>query len=152
MSERGRPSLFTQEIADEVCDRLASGQSLREICRDEHIPEATTVRRWAIENREGFSSQYARARESQADHYADEIIEIAEDGTNDWVKRRRKDGTIETVLDREHVQRSILRVDSRKWLMARMAPRKWGDRQKLEHSGADGNPLGFVLIPAKKGD
>ena len=103
------------------------GQSLREICRDPQMPEPITVRLWVVLNTfPEFSMQYAQARAAQADHYFDEIFEIADDGSNDWMERQRRDGTSETVLDDEHVQRSRLRVDARKWALARMAPRKYG--------------------------
>ena len=86
---------------------------MRSVCRDEDMPGKTTVLRWLDENEE-FRDQYARAREAQADHYADEIIEIADDATNDFMERKRKDGSLETVLDGENIQRSRLRVDARK--------------------------------------
>jgi terminase small subunit-like protein len=82
----------------------------------------------------------ARARELQAELWADEILEIADDGTNDWVERKRC-GVDITEFDREHVMRSSLRVDSRKWLLARLLPKKYGDKVQAEHSGPGGAPL-----------
>ena len=87
----GRPSTYSQEIADEVCRRLAGGESLRAICRDEGIPDESTVRLWALDDREGFAAQYARAREVQFLAIADELLEIADDGRNDWMQRRGND-------------------------------------------------------------
>ena len=87
----GRPSTYSQEIADEVCRRLAGGESLRAICRDEGIPDELTVRLWALDDREGFATQYARAREVQYLAIADELLEIADDGRNDWMQRRGND-------------------------------------------------------------
>src|SRR3954452_13992490 len=140
----GRPSVFSEAIAAEICERLASGESLRVICRDDTMPGQTTVFRWLSEGRDGFREQYACAREAQADRFADEIIEIADDTSGDWIER---DGVV--VVDHEHIQRSKLRVDTRKWLMARMAPRKWGD--KVVHSGDPENPMHRVtqinLVP-----
>jgi hypothetical protein len=95
------------------------------------------VFRWLAENLEGFRDQYARAREAQADAIFDEILEIADDARNDWVDRNTDGGTIR-VFDHEHVQRSRLRLDARKFVLARMAPRKYGDFKRLEHSGPDG--------------
>ena len=104
------------------------------------MPNLNTVRRWVVEDREGFRAHYVIAREAQTDHFADEILEIADDATNDWVERRRgKDVFIE--VDKDHVSRSALRIDSRKWLMARMAPKKWGDKTQLEHTGKDGGAI-----------
>jgi hypothetical protein len=53
---------YTRELDDEICDRIANGEGLKQICRDAHMPPARTVRRWAIEDREGFAARYARAK------------------------------------------------------------------------------------------
>jgi len=127
----GRPSKFSPKLIETICLRIAEGESLRSVCRDDAMPDKRTVMRWLTAHDE-FRDQYVLAREVQADHFADEMIEIADDATNDWMERKRKDGSIETVLDNEHVQRSKLRVDARKWLMARMAPKKYGDRTALD--------------------
>lgn len=136
----GRPSTYSEEIAERICARLAEGRSLRSICKDSDAPGLSTVTAW-VRTRPEFQARYALAREAQADALADEILDIVDDATNDWVTRERKDGSTETVLDAEHVQRSRLRVDARKWLAAKMAPKKYGDVQKLEHSGPDGAPI-----------
>src|ERR671921_110000 len=75
----GRPSLYTDELAAEICERLASGESLNAICRDEHMPTRQAVHEWIADNRAGFGDKYARVREIQADHYADKIAEIADE-------------------------------------------------------------------------
>jgi hypothetical protein len=137
----GRPTLYTQAIADEVCERMANGESLREICRSDHIPHEATVRTWSTDDREGFATQYARAREALMEYWADEIIDIADDGTNDWMQRKAQDGSVAKVLDAEHVQRSRVRIDSRKWLMSKLAPKRYGDTTKHEVTGKDGGPL-----------
>lgn len=127
----GRPTLFTQDIADKICNRIAEGESLRAICEDEDLPEARTVHRWLYRFEE-FCQQYARAREAQADFFAEEIIEIADDGSNDWMERYDKEGDcIGWQENGEALRRSSLRVDTRKWLMARMSPKKWGDKKEL---------------------
>lgn len=109
------------------------------------MPSKTSVFRW-LNDQPSFRDQYARAREAQAEHWADEILEIADDGSNDWMERRLKDGATETVIDHEHVTRSRLRVDSRKWLMSKLAPKKYGDKVVNEHTGADGGPVQFERI------
>jgi hypothetical protein len=83
-------------------------------------------------NIEEFSTEYARARELCYEHWADEIIDVADDGSNDWMERTRRDGSVETVLDREHVSRSELRINARKWLLSKLLPKKFGDR--VEHA------------------
>ena len=77
MGERGRPSIYTPEVAAEICERMAAGESLRSICRSEDMPKESTVRLWALDNREGFYPQYARAMETRMEGLADEILEIA---------------------------------------------------------------------------
>ncbi len=132
----GRPSEFTRETADLICERLGNGESLRSICRDDEMPSKTSVMRWLSAN-EQFRDQYARARESQADYWADEIVEISDDGKNDTYKD--ENGNVRT--DQDVIARSRLRVDTRKWLMARMAPKKYGDKLTNEHIGENGGPL-----------
>lgn len=142
MAKRGRPSKFTKELASRICERLAAGESLRAVCRDEGMPAAQTVLRWAA--KEPFSEQYARAREIGYAHMAEELLEIADDGTNDYVERERENGTKHVVFDAEHVQRSKLRVDTRKWLLSKCLPKVYGD--KIEHSGPGGAPIPVQLI------
>ena len=139
---RGRPSAYTAEIAEAICGRLAAGESLRTICEDDGMPDESTVRQWAIENREGFSPHYARAREVQFERWADEILEIADDGSCDYVVRTDDNGP-ELVVDQEHINRSRLKVDARKWLLSKLLPKKFGD--KLELSGDPERPLVPVL-------
>lgn len=136
-----RPSNYTPEIASQICVRLANGQSLREICRADEMPDKATVFRWLAAD-ETFRDQYAHAREAQADHFAEEILEISDDATNDWMKRQQGEEMVE-VANHEHISRSKLRVDSRKWLMSKMAPKKYGDR--ITHAGDTGNPLAIHI-------
>lgn len=134
MNAIGRPSLYTDELAAEICARLAEGQSLRTICLDEDMPNAATVFRWLTKHSD-FSEQYTRAREAQSDAMVEEILEIADDGTNDWIERKRPDGSTEEVVNHEHIQRSKLRIDSRKWLMSKLAPKKYGEKITHSHGG-----------------
>lgn len=127
----GRPSSFTQEVADAICDQIADGISLRELERREGMPSARTVHRW-LNERESFRQQYARAREAMMDTFADEILEIAEDGRNDWIERENRDGSTYEALNGEAVQRSKLRIEARQWLMGKCAPKKYGDKQQIE--------------------
>ena len=132
----GRPTIYSDERAAAICTRLAEGESLRTICAKDDMPDKATVLRWLLDGEhDWFLEQYARAREAQADHLADEILDIADDGRNDWTKNE----TGKSLVDHEHVARSRLRVDTRRWLMARMAPKKYGDR--LQHTGDGGGPI-----------
>lgn len=137
-----RPSEYSTEKADYICGQLADGKSLRTICRQEDMPSMPTVFKWLRERPE-FLAQYARAREDQADAFAEEISEIADDGTNDWMETHGKDGSTGWVLNGEHIQRSRLRVDARKWIASKLKPKKYGD--KVELSGDKDAPLELRL-------
>lgn len=145
MASKGRPSKFTKALADKICERLAAGETLRAICRDEDMPGEATVRRWAMDDHEQFSAQYAKAREIGYATLADELLEIADDGTNDYVEKERENGTKHIVFDAEHVQRSRLRADTRKWLLSKALPKVYGD--KIEHTGPAGGPLVITWQP-----
>jgi hypothetical protein len=132
----GRPSDYTPQLASRICERLSGGESLRAICGEEAMPDKATVLRW-LPKHEEFRDQYARARELQAEHWAEEILEIADDGAKD--SYQDSDGNER--VDHEVVARSRLRVDSRKWLMSKLAPKKYGDRQGVELTGKDGGPI-----------
>ncbi|WP_444633239.1 terminase small subunit-like protein [Cupriavidus oxalaticus] len=136
----GRPSSFTQRLAETICIRLACGESLRKICADEGMPDKTSVLRWLYTNEE-FRTQYARARELQQEFMAEEILEIADDGTNDTYVDA--DGNVR--VDHDVIARSRLRVDTRKWLMSKLAPKKYGERVDVNHGGQAENPLAKLL-------
>lgn len=129
----GRPSTFTQEIADRICEALIEGRSLRSICEAEDMPAASSVFKWLGEHR-AFSEQYAHAREAQADALFDEMLQIADDGRND--KFLDDEGMPRT--DHDVIARSKLRVETRKWMAAKLRPRVYGD--KLAIGGADDLP------------
>ncbi len=120
---------YSPEIAAEICERLAKGESLRSICRDLHMPEASNVVRWAQSDVGGFAQQYAQAREAGYHAMAEEILEIADDASRDTVSTEQGERA-----DTEWIARSKLRVDARKWLLSKMLPKVYGDKQQLEHS------------------
>lgn len=135
----GRPSIYSEAIADDICARLSVGESLRSICLSEHLPHISTVMRWLARD-EGFREQYTRAREVQAEYLIDEIIEISDDGTNDYVAKRDAEGEIVGWRENgEWSNRSRLRVDARKWAASKLAPKKYGDKSQVEHTGAVGS-------------
>ncbi|MDH4417673.1 MAG: hypothetical protein QE485_10645 [Acidovorax sp.] len=127
----GRPSIYTAELAAQVCMHIADGKSLRVIGSMDDMPHQATIMAWLDGSRPEFSEQYARAREAQADKLAEEALAIADDGRSDTYIDG--DGNVKT--DPEVIQRSKLRVDTRKWLASKMAPKKYGD--KLAVGGAD---------------
>lgn len=141
----GRPSLYSEELAERICIELASGRSLTSICASEDwAPDKVTVLRW-LRQHVPFRTQYTQAREDQAEVMADEMNDIADDGTNDWMERELRDGTTVEVPNHEHINRSRLRVDTRKWIAARLLPKKYGDRVVNEVTGKDGGPIRFEV-------
>lgn len=132
----GRPSLFSKEMADVICERIADGESLRAICDDEGMPSKSTVCKW-LNEQEGFSDQYRRAREAQADAIFDDILTIADDGRNDWMEKRNADGeSIGWTENGEALRRSHLRIEARKWMAGKLKPKKYGDKLDLNLSGS----------------
>lgn len=128
-----RPTKYTQEIADKICDRLStSNSSLAVICKEVNI-NPSTVFEW-IKNNESFSNNYARAREAQADFLADEILEIADDNTRD-TKTIKKGNEFIEVEDTEWTNRSKLRVEARKWIASKLKPKKYGDKLDMTTDG-----------------
>lgn len=133
------PTGFTKEIAERICAELASGRTLRDVCRDEGMPPESTIRGWVLDDREGFSAQYTRAREFGYLSMADETLEISDDGRNDWMERGHGDGDPVEVVNHEAIARSRLRVDTRKWLLSKALPKIFGDR--IIHAGDADNPV-----------
>jgi hypothetical protein len=129
---------YTPELAAEICLRLAKGETLRSICRDAHMPDESSVREWAVYNRYGFSEQYQKARNIGLDVMADELLDIADDGSNDYMEREGKRGR-KIVQNKEASARSRLRVDTRKWYLANMAPKKYGAKIQTEVTNPDGS-------------
>lgn len=144
-NKTGRPEIYTPEIAEAICMRLANGESLRSICRDDAMPGRTTVTKWIIEDKEGFANQYARAKDIGLDEMADEIFDIADDSRNDWIERQNaKTGEVYEVVNDEAISRARLRVDARKWYLSKLAPKRYGER--LELAGDEKNPLRIVTL------
>lgn len=123
----GRPSSYSDETADLICERMCEGESLRKICAEPGMPTRAAVCRWlGDEKNERFRDQYARAREAQADKYADELVDIADEGKSEDANIIR------------------LRMDARKWAASKLAPKKYGERVDLNHGGQPDNPMRSV--------
>lgn len=129
----GRPTRYSDEMVATICERLANGESLRSICRDPDMPCLASVFKWLSENPK-FSEQYDRAREVQAEVLADSILDIADNGANDWMEKNDGENA-GWLANGEAIQRSRLRVDARKWVASKLLPKKFGDKQELNHTG-----------------
>lgn len=127
-----RPSGYTKTIASAICARIADGESLRKICLDADMPGRRTVLDWLDDDAHAdFRAKYARAREAQADFHADEIIEIADISRIGKKITTKADGT-EEIVTADMVERARLQIDARKWYAAKLAPKKYGDRQAID--------------------
>ncbi|MBX5020168.1 MULTISPECIES: terminase small subunit-like protein [Rhizobium] len=134
----GRPTKFTQSLANMICARIADGESLRSICRDETMPGKSTVLAWlADDDKADFRTKYAQAREIQADGFVDEMVEIADDGSNDWMERQFGEET-RWVENGEALRRSQLRIATRQWIAEKLKPKKYGSKVELEHGVTSG--------------
>lgn len=146
-----RPTSYNEEIASLICGRMAEGESLRSICRDPAMPALSSVFLWVSKHPE-FSEQYKLAMASRADAMFEEMFDIADDGSNDWMEINGKDGEAGWKLNGEHVQRSRLRLDTRKWALSKMMPKKYGDNIVDETTGNDGDVEIRVVRVSKKKD
>lgn len=136
MAKRGRPTQHTKALADEICRRIANGESLRAICDDKHMPSKGCVLGWVVEDRASFSDQYARAREAAGHGDGDEVTDIA---------RRVLNGEVEP-------QAGKVAIDALKWSAGRKAPKVYGDKVTNEHTGEVLAKIERVVIDAPDTD
>jgi hypothetical protein len=135
-------SKYTVEIAREICRQLAEGVPLREICRQDGMPEWRTIYDWMVKDDAavaagggaGLSASIARAREIGYDAIAEDCLRIADDASNDWMETEHGPR-----LNAEHVQRSKLRIETRLKLLAKWSPKKYGERVQV--AGDADNPI-----------
>lgn len=144
----GAPSKYTHQLMLDICEHIANCVPLRAIAGMEGMPSVQTMMTWlADEAKPEFLEHYARAREAQADKLAEDILAIADEECT-MVKADKHGtpdddgfGNTEVVFDSTAVQRNKLRVDARKWLASKMAPKKYGDKLLAEHTGANGGAI-----------
>ena len=124
----GRPSDYLVEVADDICSLLASGESLNSICKRKGFPSRNTVYRWLREYKD-FRDNYARATDDRAESIFEEMLEIA-DGAE---------------AETASIAKARLQIDARKWILSRMNPKKFSDKQTVEMTGANGGPIDLSL-------
>ena len=110
-------TVYTPDLAETICERVSEGKPLQVVCKELGI-NTTTVRKWALEDYKGFSGVYARARELMIERMGEELFEIAD-----------------AADDETNVQSAKLRIDTRKWYMSKVLPKRYGERLQTEHSG-----------------
>jgi hypothetical protein len=130
----------TAENEDLILGELKSGRTLTDTCRDPDMPHVRSVQNWLAEDRNGFAARYKKAREIGCDIMADDIVDIADDRSGDWIVMTNKDGTTEAILDPERVSRTRVRIVARRWRLSKMRPRTYGERPDLDarHDSSDG--------------
>jgi hypothetical protein len=122
---RRRRHDYSPEIADLICDRIAGGASLRQICQDANMPAKSTIFVW-LEEHQDFARLYTLARQMQIEDLMDEILEIADDSSNDWIDREGPDGKKYRVFNPDSIRQSKLRIGARKWLISKLMPKRYG--------------------------
>jgi hypothetical protein len=124
MTEKRVPVHYSDEIAEEICARVIAGEFVSHICRDDHMPDVTTIWRWCREKPE-FREQMDTAKELQADRIFEEMLEISDGVLPDGASGDNR-------KDWDQVQRAKLQIDTRKFVVAKLLPRRYGDRQVIE--------------------
>jgi len=128
--------VFSQAIADDICERIAEGEPLRVICRTEGMPAWRTVYHW-LEERPDFAARIARARVSGFDAIAEDCLDIADETNLDTVKDKEGNERQNT----EWISRSKLRVDTRLKLLAKWDPKRYGDKLETTVKGGPANVM-----------
>lgn len=134
----GRPTNYTTELAALVCEQIACGDKLKEICQREGMPKARTVFLW-LSKHEEFMQMHARALEHRGLSLAEETLEIA-DTVTPGEKRITKEtdkGTFTEIVEGDMVERAKLKVDTRKWFLSRLLPRQYGDKNTTDLNVTD---------------
>lgn len=137
-AKTGRPTSYTDAIGDSICEKLAEGVSLNRICKAEDMPHRATVHRWLLSDNpqhDSFRDKYALARQMGYECMADDILDIADDGSNDWMESENPENP-GFRINGEALGRSRLRVDTRKWFMSKVLP-KFKDKDDQQKSGAE---------------
>lgn len=144
-----RPSEYSEKRANQICERLADGESLKSICAKGNMPHRATVFRWLAAHDE-FRDMYARAREAQADALFDEILDIANTPIEGTKCKVDKDGNVMEVTKGDMIEHRRLQIDARKWIAAKLRPKVYGDKIDVDVTGA----LDFVVSakPVSEGE
>ena len=111
------------EVCDEICALIAGGLSLRAVCRMDTMPSVTAFMKWLDKDSE-LVEQYAHATRQRADHIFEECLEIADNATQDINELG--------MVNQENIQRARLKIDTRKWMLGKMTPKKYGDKIEVD--------------------
>lgn len=126
--KRRGPRDYDPDIAYDIAERVADGEDLHKICKEDGMPGYGTVYRWRNRDPQ-FRELLDEAREANADRIAKEIIEIADDADKDFVSVEKDDGTFVVQEYKESIARTKVRIEARKWYAAKLSPRRYGEVQ-----------------------
>ncbi len=145
---RAAPIRYSQALAERICERLAGGESLNSICKSKGMPKESAVRFWVVDDYMGFAASYTRARQVGYERLAEEILQISNTPVHGIKKVskpitfRNSDGDVvptgevlEEVTEGDMIEHRKLQVDTRKWILAKMLPKVYGDKQQVELTG-----------------
>jgi hypothetical protein len=136
MAKVGAPTKYNQELVTAICEQISTThKGLRTICKELNINVSSVLNWLNDKDKPEFLVQYTRAKEEQADLLTEQMIEIADDGTNDTIQIEGKNGKLVDVEDKEWTNRSRLRVETRKWIASKLKPKKYGDKLDLTTGG-----------------
>ncbi len=124
----GRPTDYTEALADEICEKVSTdSRSLVYLCvENPHWPHRSNVYKWLLKH-PYFRDKYAQAKRQQVEAIVDDILDIADDTMNDTLTKTNQNGEEYEVQNSEWINRSRLRVDTRKWMASKLAPKLYGD-------------------------
>lgn len=140
-------SIFTQALFDKICDLIADGRSLREICSMKNTPNRKTFHNWC-KNTPELQEQYDRACLEREEVYFEQIINIADECRKGVKTTTKGNGDVETV-ETDMTERAKIQIDARKWTLARMNRKKYGDHVTEELVGANGGPIQVERVRLK---
>lgn len=131
-------------LVDEICTRLGTGEPLAQICRDVHMPAVRTVAEWADTSPE-ISASIARARLEGFDALAAQCLEIAntpmlgiEEKVTPAVRNQQGDVVVPETIEVKRgdmLGHRKLQIETRLKLLAKWDPKRYGEKQQVEHSG-----------------
>ena len=135
----GRPSISTETLAAKICQRIADGESIRAICSDPDMPSTTAIFRWIANGKyDGFRQLYEASMQIRLETLGDGLIELA-----DAPIERNAAGAIDSAA----VQMRRLQIETRRWILSKLLPRKYGDRMGLDHQGEGFNLTVVTGVP-----
>ena len=135
----GRPTIFTEILAAKICQRIADGESIRAVCSDPNMPSTTAIFRWIASGKyDGFRQLYEASMQIRLETLGDGLIELA-----DAPIERNAAG----MVDSGAVQMRRLQIETRRWILSKLLPRKYGDRMGLDHQGEGFNLTVVTGVP-----